>query len=227
MTPIRGYDASRFARPVAHPSASETHAPAPAPAHASGAAGRSDRPHDIPSQIVRGGRPPIKVGSFKLPKGISKNRAAQWLKPIGEVTEVEADDARASSDDDSRRYSYRARDPAEEGDIPDREIEIIVDVHSSGQLKQLRALTPASSALEAERSHFAKIDFDYLQSPRKTLEGLEQKLQRQAASKRMATDNNNSITDELTKRIEANEKIVEDQIKRNEKLLELVDQISF
>jgi hypothetical protein len=224
MNPIRGFDPSRFTRPVAPPSASETRAPAPA--RASGATGAPVHPHDIPSQIVRGGRPPIKVGSFKLPKGISKNRAAQWLKPIGEVTELEADDARASPDDDSRRYSYRARDRAEEGDIPDREIEIIVDVHSNGQLKQLRALASPGSGLETGQSHFAEINFDYLQSSRKTLGGLAQKLQQQTASKRMATDHDKTVTDKLAEHIKAIEGIVEEQAKRNEKLLELANGIN-
>lgn len=226
MFPTRGFDPSRITHPAGHPPTSDAHTPAPT--RSSDTRASQSHPHDVPSQISPRGRPPIRVGSFKLPKGIGKHRLATWLKPTGEMTELDADDAGGSSGEGGRHYSYRAQDFSDESDKPDRDIEVRIHVDSSGQLKQLHALSPPGSDLEDKHPGFVEVDFQPSQPSHHPLGGVEQKLRKSAAPKPTAAEKNVKKAEEkLAEHIEAVKQKVEEQNSRNKEKVELLDQIRF
>lgn len=221
MDPIRRFDPSRFTPPTAHAPVSDAHAPPPVRPTGSDAA--SSHPHEIPSRINREGRPPIKVGSFRLPRGVSKNRVAAWLKPLGQVTEVDADDSEGAQGDGGRRYTYRAQELTEGGDKPDGYVDVEIHVDNNGQLKRLLASLPVSPELKGKNQDSVEVNFHPPQRLQQPLGGLEEKLRQRA----VPTERDKAIKEKLAKNLEALKDIAEEHSQRMDKLMELVNQINY
>ncbi|WLG62494.1 hypothetical protein PSH90_27220 [Pseudomonas sp. FP1762] len=153
MNPSKSIGPSFFTHPTGHlPAADEQVKPSARPSGPRGPRVPQTHFQSFPPHISRGARTPIKVGSFKLPKGLSKNRLASLLKPLGPVTEPDANDSRDSSEDGDTYHRYRALDPADDTDKPAREVEVTILVSKNGQLKKLIA------SLHPERGDEARPD---------------------------------------------------------------------
>lgn len=156
MNPPKSIGPSFFTHPTGHlPAADEHVKPSVRPG---GPSVPQTHFQSFPPNIPRGARPPIKVGSFTLPKGLSKNRLAALLKPLDQVTGLDANDSRDSSEEGDTYHRYRAQDPADDTDKPPREVEVRIQVSKNGKLKKLIAFLHPERGDEA-RPNGIEVDF--------------------------------------------------------------------